>query len=305
MLSILHGLFESVIDFSREELASDVWDKQGSSYKLKEEVRKKVISYLGKCPVLDLLDSALTEDIHITGSIGTNRYTETTDIDVHLVVNNSYFKSEEEQEDITKQVFDWAEANGENFVGQHPIEVYLQKNKSQEFMSESVYDFVRDKWLVGPDIKPLDYNPYEDYSTIYQDVVRAGGKADKLIGSLNRNVIDYDTVKKAIKKLPKDSRDNLLKFMMKKIKDVNMDIARLSKYKLYYSDLRKAFSDPKSIEKALKDKEQLKKWNDVNAIFKFLNRYKYLRIISDLNDLVEDGKLTTKEIEKIPDILKQ
>lgn len=305
MLEILSSLCESVIDFPRSELASDVWDKRGDTFILKRDVRKKIISFLMSYTELDLLDSKLTEYIHITGSIGTNRYTEETDIDVHLVINPKYFSSVEEQEAITKEILDWSDEKGKNFVGQHPIQVYLQKSMEQEYMSESVYDFVKDKWIIGPDFKPLDYNPYEDYSGIYNSVLQAGGKADKMLGSLNRNIIDYDTVKKAITELPKDKRDKALKFMLKKVKDINMDIAYLSKFKLYYSDLRKAFSNPESIEKALKDKTQLRKWNDVNAIFKFLNRYKYLRIISDLNDLVDDGKLTTKDIKKIPSILKQ
>jgi len=69
---------------------------------------------------------------------------------------------------------------------------------------------------------------------------------------------------------------------------------------------RKDFIDIRSTidaEQALKDVEYMKKWNDDNATFKFINRYKYLKTIGDLKDLLADEKITPDEVDKIKSIM--
>ena len=44
-------------------------------------------------------------------------------------------------------------------VALHPIEVYMQPNEFQDYMSVGCYDVFEKKWEVGPYIVPQDYQP--------------------------------------------------------------------------------------------------------------------------------------------------
>ena len=68
-------------------------------------------------------------------------------------------------------------------------------------------------------------------------------------------------------------------------------------------DARKSSSQPTTPEQALEDVEMAGRWRDSNAIFKFLSRYRYLKVIKDLGalikgdeDLEADDVITIKRI---------
>lgn len=42
-------------------------------------------------------------------------------------------------------------------------EVYMQPNPFQDLMSVGCYDFLGKRWLVGPDFKDIDFDPYAEY----------------------------------------------------------------------------------------------------------------------------------------------
>jgi len=54
-----------------------------------------------------------------------------------------------------------------------------------------------------------------------------------------------------------------------------------------------------SQEEALKDIDIARKWREANAIFKFLNRYKYLKVITMLGNMIEDGELDPDDLRTI------
>jgi uncharacterized tellurite resistance protein B-like protein len=54
----------------------------------------------------------------------------------------------------------------------------------------------------------------------------------------------------------------------------------------------------------MKDAELSKDWDDANALFKFMDRYRYLKIIGELEDVVaDDGEVTHDEIDVIKNIM--
>ena len=81
------------------------------------------------------------------------------------------------------------------------------------------------------------------------------------------------------------------------------DIEKLYKERGEWVDARREASRPATPEQALKDIELAKHWKDVNATFKFISRYQYLRVIDSLNELIEDDGITPDEIPIIKNIL--
>jgi len=291
---------ESSIDFPRADLSEDIWEKEDGFYFLREEVKDKILNLLDQYPEEDLLQEA--GEIRIVGSLGSNLYVDDTDLDIH-VIPEDFSKW---NEDRVKEVMDWFKENEDldNFVGEHPIEVYVQTNPSQDLMSVAVYDVLEDTWLVGPKLTPLNYDPYTDFSSILPQVNQMVQDADLLMGELKRDVIDYDTIINAVKHLPKEHQKRLLLKSRNKLGEIEQDIKKLYQKRKEWVDTRHGASRPNSPEEAKNDVELAKKWKDINAMFKFVNRYQYLRIIRDLEKFVEDdNEITPSEVDLIKGII--
>lgn len=293
---ILSTFNESSIDYPKEDLCTDIWDKLDNTYTLKPEVKQHIFDLLDACPVMPLVN--ISKEIHITGSIGTNQWEDSTDIDIHIIPENMA----EWNEQNGKQVFDWAKSMQASTgrVGGHPIEVYIQTNEAQEMLSDAVYDAKTDQWKIGPKLAPLDYDPYEDFSDVFRDIANSVGAADLLIGELKRDVIDYDTVKKAIEDLPEEYQQKAIQRMQSKLKELEADVEALYKQRGLWVDARRNSSRPANAEQARADADLAAHWKDENARFKTISRYKYLRIIDGLKNLIkDDGKVTDNEVGKI------
>lgn len=303
MFDLIENLFrisESVIDYPRETLDPQVWNKVGDGYKLIKSVKEfilKVLESYGNTPKIN----KLADKIHIVGSICTNQYNDDTDIDVHLVIpeNSVYYKDE----NFKDSVHNWFKKPGnEKFVGKHPIEVYIQFNPNQELLSDGVYDIILDKWIKGPKILPLDYDPYDDFSDIMDDVRSVVKDIDLLMGELKRDIIDYDVMKKALLTIPAKYRGKLYTKIQSKLDEIENGIRELYNERNDLIKNRELISQPSTPEEALNSVELAKEWRDNNAIFKFVSRYKYLKIIKDLEEIMDDG-IDDNDINSIKKII--
>ena len=285
-------LNSSSIDFPRPDLDPAVWEKEDGYYFLREKLKNKILNLLDKYPEADLLQNS--REIRIVGSIGSNLYVDDTDIDVHVVPEDFSQWNEER----VKQVQKWFKENAsiDTRVGNHQIEVYVQLDPRQDLLSVALYDILEDVWYVGPKIVPLDYDPYKEFSHLVDDIQSTFRGVDLGIGELRRDVIDYEVIRKAIEQLPDEQKKRLLQRLKSKLEEIERDVERLyvERGKLVNIRFKRGTS-----EEAMKDVEQAKKWKDANAIFKFADRYQYLRAIGDLEELLKDGAITPSEIDII------
>ena len=292
---------ESSIDYPKTDLDLSIWDKEEDGYHLRPEVQQKIIQVLDAYEPIDLLDMA--REIRIVGSIGTNTYTEDADIDVHIAPKD--FSGWDD--DKVKVVKDWFNEHAQEldaFVGNHPIEVYVQLNPPQDLMSDSAYNFLEDQWLVGPKIVSKDYDPYKDFSHIADDIRTAVENADILMGELKRDVIDFDVIKQAMGEMPSDVRQKLQITLKNKLEEIEKDIEALYYKRKEWTNARKNASKPTTPEQALQDVELAKKWKDTNATFKFINRYRYLATIEELEQLIaHDGDVSKEDVDVIRNIV--
>jgi hypothetical protein len=310
MIKLFEYLEESSIDFPQKDLDLKVWKKVDGTYTLRSKIKRQILDLLSKYPEEDLVDMAKVKDglrvIHVIGSICTNQYLDDSDIDIHVIVSqdSKYFGDEDFQNDVIK----WYAANADElkaYVGEHKLEVYMQYNESQDLLSAGCYDLMADKWIIGPRIYPLDYDPYEDFADVFKTVHSMVQDADILFGELKRDVIDYDVIKLALQKIPKSQRQHLKDRLQDKLQEIEDDILLLYKERKDWVDARRKSSKPVSVENAKDDVELAKKWNDANALFKFINRYKYLKTIRDLEEILgEDNKLSPGDVDSVKDILK-
>lgn len=153
--------FESILDSPKEGLDQEVWKDSGNGTFVLTDVAKTNIQTL-----VDYVTNRFSlknPSVRITGSITSNQYSSDSDIDVHISFEGL---TEDNSDDMNKVLRADFEENfkdihtGKAKIGDHPLEVYFQANPYQDLMSVGCYDFMQGMWLVGPDLKPLDYDPY-------------------------------------------------------------------------------------------------------------------------------------------------
>lgn len=301
---------ESSIDFPQPDLDKAVWDKsEDGTYMIKPEVKKKILDVLGKYPDIDIIDVAAAGEskaatIRIVGSLGTTQYTDDADVDVHVVISkDSDFHGDEEVQVAVIHWFNDHRDEIDGWIEKHPIEVYLQYDPKQDLMSDSVYDMLADKWLVGPKIVPMSVDPYDDFSHIADDIRDTVQDADVLFGELKRDLIDYTVIYRAMDKMSGEDKKHLLAKLKTKLQELEDNIEALYAKRKEWLDARKYADKPTTPEQALKDVELAKSWKDVNATFKFINRYQYFKIIGDLEELLADDEISPDEVDTIKGII--
>lgn len=300
-ITVWNKIKESTIDFPQEDLDPAVWNKKANVYTIKPEVKGQIFSVLDKYEPVNLREIADT--IHITGSIGTNQYTHDADIDIHIITHPMKVK---DGGIVQKEVFKWFKENRDRlgaYVNDHPFEVYIQFNPKQELLAEAVYDLLEDKWVKGPKIVHVGYNPYTDFVELLDDVADAAEDADKLLGELKRDVIDYEIIRDVISRMTGVEMQRLFNNLLSKLQEIEDDINDLMKVKGRWIEMRRVSSLPATEAEALKDVELAKKWRDSNAIFKFLNRYRYMKIIGELERLMQDEEIGHEEVDVIKHVI--
>ena len=302
------SLLESSIDYPRDTLCPEIWDLEEDSKKpqIKEEVKEKILETLKKFKGGFDLNDAI-QGVRVVGSIDSNRWDDDSDIDVHLTLDKKKIPKTKSDDDWQKTIIKWFADNRDEIDGwiaeTHPIEVYWQFNLFQDFASEGAYDLLTDTWLVPPRIVDMDYDPYDDFKRVRENLKDTFEELDLDFGELRRDVIDYETMQEAIGRLSSESKDKLKTKMEEKLEEIDEEVHDLILKKKEIADERKAASQPSNEEEAKKMRDD-REWIEKNARFKFLDRYGYLQMISDLQKTYEtkDG-LAKKDIEKVSDIL--
>lgn len=297
---------ESSIDYPSEQLPMDVWDKTDKGYVLKPEIEDKIRALFKKFDrdhgVKLLADS---DEVHIIGSIGTNQYESDADVDVHILKDPDTLKLDvggKSSDDWVREVIHWSwEPKNQIKVGDHPIELFLQLDESTDKLADAVYDFNSRTWIKGPQITPFSFDPYEVYAPVVEELRQIIKEADLAIGELERDVVDYDIIKGALSKLPDSIRDRVQERLRGKLEEIEKDIDVLAKDREEWQLMRRNASKSSP---ALSDIERVKTWATRNALFKFLHRYGYWKIIEELEKLKKGRILKDDDVPVIRSILR-
>ena len=285
---------ESVIDFPKAGLCQEIWEKVvddtglGDMWKMRQEVKDKLVAIVQDLqtaqllPVNDLV-------IHVTGSITSNQYTENADIDLHFHSDSLQLNSNEEVDKLNK---DLRASYKQEFIGKHPIEIYYQDNKFQDYMSVGCYDVTNDIWEVGPEIADSSFNPYAEY---YDEAK----KQSEAIASQIRNKIlsIYETAIALKKNLGTEFGQNLRGVLLEQLASVQALYDSIRK-------TRKVYSSPTSKEEALRFRTS-RKWHIADTAFKLFDKYGYLAILKSfiqIFDIMSSSELT--DIEACDNIVK-
>jgi hypothetical protein len=283
---------ESVLDFPEgKTLAKDVWSKStDGKYVLNDETFKKAKSIIDWAVEEFKLENPKSR---IVGSICSNTFNDSSDIDIHISADNITKKNGDE---INKKMISAfkkkfvGKKSGE--IGSHPFEIYAQPNINQDIMSVGCYDFDNKKWLSGPEILDKNFNPYEKY---YDGIQK---HLDDISDEIRKHVFMCGELATVMDKISGevDKDDDFRKKIEKKIDDATKKARKL------FEDVRKKrsiASAPKSAKDA-KEKRTSMEWKIADSSFKYLDKLGYIATLLTIAKIGENESLSsTRKAKKI------
>lgn len=142
----------------KSNLCPEVWDKSNNKYKLKSNIRERLLKI-----AYEFLDSlgvdVIISDVTFTGSLANYNWSNFSDIDLHLIADFNQFTEKElplyeELFMLKKSIFN--DKHDIKILG-YEVELYVQ-DENEEHTSTGVYSVMNDDWIVEPkkEIEKID-----------------------------------------------------------------------------------------------------------------------------------------------------
>jgi len=307
----------SIIDYPYSTLPQDLWEEKNGKYKLKPEIRQKIIDIIN-----NILDNNFKgkEDwfktILFGGSTGTQFYTNEGDLDIKIVIDYNKFLednpeykeySDELQKELIKKVRE------EEFkINNRPIDLYIygeDEIKQKGFLNkyDSLYDVMENRWIKEPKI--IDVDKYDRQKIVNKGKEKAlewAKKFDLDVGSIKRHIKDYEQIKEYLSHLSNEEKNKFKEEIEKILADLENEIEEIVQEKDEIVEERhKGFEIDYNIDN-LEDFITSINWiSDANIAFKLVQHWNYLKLAKELSKLLEDEKITEDEVPEIKRIIQE
>ena len=125
--------------------------KLWESSELKSTIAPYLIENAKKFASFSGVPSTLINDIVMTGGNCNYNYTKFSDIDVHIMCNETDLDTTE----LFTKKSEWTKKHPELKIEGYPVEYYIQDEKEHFPGGQGVYSLLHDKWVIAP--KHLDH----------------------------------------------------------------------------------------------------------------------------------------------------
>ena len=270
--NFFNNLNESVLDPIHQELSKDLWNR---NKKIRPAAKKFILDQLEEW--LSLYTDKKPENIYIAGSMTGYQYTDTSDIDVNVIIKLSDNKIKA----LSKFL-----PNGNPLPGtKHPVNYYVT-NKFKLSKSGSLYDLLNDKWIVLPKKEKVNIH----YKAILEVALSWMRKIDLDINELRRDVIEYKLYKHYLEESDLEiDIDEIEEHLEQKETEIKSDIDTI---KITYHMIKKFRKEPFEDENYKGDfliqpegEELNANYTINNLIYKTLERFGYLDMLHEYGSL--------------------
>ena len=264
----------------KDSLNSEIWINSNNHFSLKKEVRKHLLDIAKNFIDFIDLDGIKIKDVLFSGSLANFNWTNSSDIDLHILMDIYNFVDGDKKEEELITNFLIAKSsiwnnNHDVTIKGFDVEVFSKEDETPR-KSKSVYSVLNNKWIVEPKKQNVEV-----------DFVLIKHKVDSIIKGIN-NISKIDNLQVKYKK------SSELKKKIKKLRQVGLDKeGEYSIENLIFKTLRKSGSIDKldKMSKEAFDKSLSLDEEDITE------EYIYS---SNLNESIvrEDKKTTLSEAAK-------
>lgn len=306
----------SILDYQHKELCPDIWNR---NEKLRPSVKSFIFSSIeGFFQYLDLAGyDDFVVDMYIGSSLATYFYTSESDLDVKVIIDITMVKAHNPgyshwTEDALLTRFcnhskksTWTTAYIP--TTQHPLDIYFLSVKEASPINmlryDSIYNMMQDRWLKKP--KRIEGTVSPSYVLNY---ARSKAKIflEKIsldIAQAQRDSIDFLILKEQLKELEDEDLLQFKEDLKISLDRINASVEELSEDRELIKDIRKKTFEKKELQNQLEKMMESLNYADGNLAFKLMQRYGYMSILSEIDRIYKDRKVTPKEVAEVVKIL--
>jgi len=305
----------SILDYQQAELCPDIWDE---NKKLKGGVRQFILTsisgFFGEISFKN--HENFIEDVLIGSSLATYFYKQDSDFDIKIVINiNSFKKNNPEYANSTSDdiIDELWEAEGktmwlEQFVPgtQHQMDPYFvtaeEVTKKHLIKFDSLYSIGNNMWLKDP--KKIVGRVSQSYVLNYAKNIAQQylNKISSDIDRVRRDSIDFLLLRDYLRNLDQDDLQKLKVDFERMLDEVNISVEKLIQDKNIIKGLRKKVFTKQELDTDLERLLGSINYSDENLIFKVIQRYGYLRILSEIGQRFKDQDVAPDDVEELLEI---
>ena len=299
----------SILDEPRASLDSAIWDiGRDDLPMLKPDVKIHIVenflSYISQFGGY-IKPEEWIKNMFYTGSTATYTYNDTSDIDIHIIVDwidlaaLNPDKARKDLKEMWQELHDvfWWTLNKLKLPGtKHPLTYYVMPpgdEKKLIDMKEEVYDIGHEVWLIPPG-KAMDLTK-EVIDPALEEASEFIARINQHIADARKGVIDYVLLQEVI-----TSENAATRYIQiaDKIKEIDEHLKEL---KDEYATLKK------KRQEAFETGDSLVGGNSNyslgNIIFKIVERYKYMDVLRKIKQITDGMDLRPDQIEEIANVL--
>jgi len=305
-------VFSSRIDYPHADLPSDLWDKIGKDYELKEDIAIAIKNMVGAVlsPKFKDVDKWFVTNI-LGSSIATQFWKDDSDLDVKVVIQpDKFVESNPEYSELTLkelkekflEVFDQHKNKDYFKVLNRPLDMYMASDDeiyTPDFQKrfDALYDIVSKRWIKNPKLYDIDtYDRDEVVEEGERMALEWAEHWDLDLGKIRRKLTEAQQIETYINSLEpqkaerfKQKVENLLFAMQKEIQKMHIEKNLIKQeyynaYDAYNPDIEKVYDSANAFPEVIR--------------MKLLVLWGYVYIIRKLNSLIE----TDLEPEDLNDV---
>jgi hypothetical protein len=184
---------------SKDSLPDTIFSKENNNFKLKDEIRKKLLEITNE--FLEFIDiDFFVFGIVLTGSLANYNWSKYSDVDLHILIDLDEFDGNKVgtsvYDKIVKEFFDskkliWNDTTNIKIKG-FDVELYVQ-DIDEKHLSSGVYSVLNNEWIV----EPQKSNPKIDD----RKILEKGEEYAKLIDDLSHKSETGEDVNKDVNEL--------------------------------------------------------------------------------------------------------
>jgi len=286
----------SILDYPMPGLDVGVWDESGKlKPEHKEVIVKQLMTWIRSEGLQDYED--WLKRIKIVGSLTTYQYMSESDIDVHIEVdlpkfierNNPKWSPEEAHEYLNELRKKINEQKVPLPGTEHLVEYFFETPfvNPEGSPRSGIYD-LQEGWLVPPVTIDKDFDIEELKPLMVDFANTVAEELDISFGNIKRTINRVEDLQEAINHWPTEEQGVFRKKLTDKLQKLDEEIKNLVKQKEDIVEERRIY-DPMGQQE---------------ITFKYLQRFGYLWIITQLNEMLKDDqKITIDEVPKVKEIV--
>ena len=301
-------LFSSILDAPRGVLEPAIWQDSPEDPKIpmlkpnvKLEIVNRFFDYIYRFGGYQRPE-LWVKNMFYTGSTATYRYNDTSDVDIHIIVDwrdMIEVNPDRKRADMDKEWQElhdtfWYTLNKEKLPGtKHPIQFYVMKPGEEKKIveqKEEIYDIGHDVWLIPPGENAVV--PEEILEVATQTASEIMNRIDQQVADARKGLIDYVLLLGLVNQ---DNVTDVYAQLNQKIREIDVNLQEMKEEYRRLKDKRtEAFSD-QTIDS---------NFSLNNVIFKFVERYKYMDTLRKIKRITDDMNLTHDQVGDVAEALK-